>query len=415
MSIEDQAQQWVRSWLAKGYAPDRIRKEVAGRSLPINAARAIADQLLAYEADLAIRPQHSPEAIRGVLARLAGGGFDLADIRQWCRSHLNRADLDIAEKLLASEESRRANLPAQRPSEIVPWSVLLPEGDRFRHVLILGPTGGGKTVLTEWIAHQQPGTAKVLTPKRKSSQWRGLDVVGHPRNYEALGAAWEGLISEMDRRLGLIDHAGRAYQHLNVVCDELPAQAANLGKPYQGWLSCLLRESRESLIRLWVLVQGGQLKTIGLEGESDLKECLHWVRLGKFARSHAQKLYRDGLCDRAALDWVLQQKYPATIDDAIAEVPDLTHWAPSTSHNTSRPTSQHFPVTSTPEAPGSFGSPMEVGTSGDPPTSAGGATEAENLQIARALMRSGVSKTTAIAQIFGVTGGREFQRISSLL
>lgn len=408
---QTQAQQWAIAWLAAGHTPDRIRKEIAAKTLPPEVRIAINDALLAYQADRAVQPQHSPEAIRKALARLSAGGLDLSDLRAWCRQNLNRADLDVAEGMLQTEEARRASIPAPRPRAIAPWSVLLPQGDRFRHVLILGSTNGGKTCLTEWLGHQQPGSVRVLTTKRKATQWRGMEVIGHPRDYAALKVAWKGLISEMDRRLGLIDHAGTAYQHLNVLVDELPAQAANLGKDHQHWLSTLLRESRESLIRLFVLVQGGQLRTIGLEGESDLKECLHWVRLGKFARSHAQKLYRDGLCDRAALDWVLQQRYPATIDDAIAEVPDLSHWVPSTSHATS----QHFPAPSTVEASGSFGSAVEVGTSADLTPSTEAAGEAEKLQIVRAFVRSGLSKTNAIARVFNVTGGREFQRLSALV
>ncbi|MCG9886484.1 MAG: hypothetical protein MH825_13125 [Cyanobacteria bacterium] len=408
IQIQTQAHQWVGAWLSAGFTPDRIRKEAAAREMPEEARRAIADALLAYAADCAIRPQHSPEAIRGALARLAAGGLDLSDLRQWCRQNLNRADLDVAERLLKNEESRRAALPAARPDAIAPWSVLLPQGDRFKHVLILGSTNGGKTCLTEWLGHQQPGFVRVLTTKRKATQWRGMEVIGHPRDYAALKVAWEALISEMDRRLGLIDHAGTAYQHLNVLVDELPAQAANLGKDHQHWLSTLLRESRESLIRLFVLVQGGQLKTIGLEGESDLKGCLHWVRLGKFARSHAQKLYRDGLCDRAALDWVLQQRYPATIDDAIAEVPDLTHWQPGTASHT-------FPSPSTAEAFRSHGSPVVVGASTISVPSQEADVDPQKLQTVRLLMGSGVSKTRAIEQVFGCSGGRQFQRISSLL
>lgn len=414
IQLHNQAQQWAIAWLSAGHTPDRIRKEIAARNLPPEALIAINDALLAYQADRAIQPQHSPEAIRKALARLSAGGLDLSDLRAWCRQNLNRADLDVAEGFIGTEEARRASIPAPRPRAIAPWSVLLPQGDRFRHVLILGPTGGGKTVLTEWIAHQQPGTAKVLTPKRKATQWRGLEVVGHPRNYEALGKAWAGLIDEMDSRLHRIDGAGTVYQHLNVIADELPAQAANIPR-HQRYLSTLLRESRESLIRLWVLVQGGQVKTVGLEGESDLKECLQWVRLGKFARAHATKLYRDGLIDRAALDWLLQQKYPATIDDAIAEVPDLSNWSPVTSQVTSLPTSQHFPITSNPEVVEVAGSPVGSGTSADLVTSTDAPVDPGKLEIVRHLIHAGVPKTNAIAQVFGTSGGRNFQRISSLV
>lgn len=196
----------------------------------------------------------------------------------------------------------------------------LKDPDRYPHCIIAGATGSGKTYSTERIIKHLGSPARVITTKRKSDQWVGIDVVGHPRNFPAIAEALEDCIDEMQSRLTEID---KPWEQKWCVVDELPAIVANLPKT-QNYLTTFIREARETRLRFMFLVQGQQVKTIGLEGESDLRDNLLEIRLGRFAMDKASSIARKTKSPEAQanLDWLKSQKYPLLVGDLPALLPE---------------------------------------------------------------------------------------------
>ncbi|MCT7955702.1 type IV secretory system conjugative DNA transfer family protein [Laspinema palackyanum] len=196
----------------------------------------------------------------------------------------------------------------------------LKDPDIYPHCLIIGPTGSGKTFSTERILKFLGSPARVITTKRKSDQWVGLEVIGHPRNFPAISEALEDSLEEMQSRLEAIDKPWE--QQWNVI-DELPAIVANLPET-QDYLTTFIREARETRLRFMFLVQGAQVKTIGLEGQSDLRDNLLEIRLGRFAVDEAGAIARKTKSPEAQanLDWLKSQKYPLLVGDLPALLPE---------------------------------------------------------------------------------------------
>ena len=222
------------------------------------------------------------------------------------------------------------------PSAIAPEAIALPESqprffnweelkdpDLYPHALIIGPTGSGKTFSTERILKYLGSPSRVITTKRKSDQWVGLPVIGHPRNFEAIAEALEDSLEEMQSRLEAID---KPWEQTWTVIDELPAIVANLPQ-IQDYLTTFIREARETRLRFMFLVQGAQVKTIGLEGQSDLRDNLLEIRLGRFAIDEAGAIARKTKSpeSQANLDWLKSQKYPLLVGDLPALLPEAVN------------------------------------------------------------------------------------------
>jgi hypothetical protein len=259
------------------------------------------------------------ESVVTHLQQMTAVGDRDATLTQWAT--------DIAREMIADRlvTATSQAVAAQQGIQLFNWADLCNQPDRYPHLAILGSTGSGKTVLTEWLLHQMPGSSKVITTKRRPNQWRGLQVLGTPRNFEAIEEGLQQLLQMMGYRTAELERMEHGdFTPFNVAIDEYPAIAANI-KDVAKYITTLLREARETRIRLLLLLQGQQVKTLGLEGQSDLRDCLSFLRLGSFATKHANSVLPP---DQAA--WVTAQRYPCMVGDTPATVPDLSNWAPAT-------------------------------------------------------------------------------------
>ncbi len=224
------------------------------------------------------------------------------------------------------------------------WNRLVTKPQVHAHIAIFAPTGGGKTLTGEWLADLigQGHHIKVITTKRKSCHWRGMEVVGTPRNLETIAKETEQLKLEMISRMGNLD-AVESMPQLIRVFDELAAMVIEI----KGFgIGTFIREARETGIRIIALVHGEQMKLIGLEGESDTAEGLTQVRLGVFATDRARVLVSKGKLTDLDLEWLENQERPCLVDEQLAVIPNLSNWEPHTNltptHTTVTPTSHQL-------------------------------------------------------------------------
>lgn len=189
--------------------------------------------------------------------------------------------------------------------------------NRHPHMICIGKTGDGKTYSIEQIMKWLGGEAMVITPKRKASQWQGMTVVGAPRKFADIDHAIKLQFREMESRIERLDeqHPTRlvALDELTTIKNECPDAIARI--------TGLIREARETGIRLFLAAQGRQMKLLGLDGQSDLYDNLLEILVGEFALTRANQLVRRKLITLDAHEWLKSQKYPMLVNDKPAQLP----------------------------------------------------------------------------------------------
>lgn len=287
-------------------------------------------------------------------------------------------------------QSSLVSISYETPLEVFDWELLKTSPAQFPHLMIEGSTGTGKTSLAEYVLSLLPGERMVITPKRKVSQWKGLNVIGSPLNFPAIHDAFDMLLIEMQIRYGLMDGGSEDYPPLNFVVDEYPLIAANCDG-LSDTMMMLVRAAREANMRMLLIAQGSEGKALDIEGQTSVRECFTRIRLGKSALDHAKKLKRPNL-----MTWLEQQSRPCMVDDSPAIVPDLSGFqAPA-----SLPFS-NFPI-------------VQDSPKAEPEIS-------DTEQQVRELLDQGKGKTQIIWEVWRVKPGRgkdyanakrEFERIS---
>ncbi len=184
------------------------------------------------------------------------------------------------------------------------WEWFNTRADEMPHIRIIGPTGSGKTTITDWLADVVPYDERlVITVKRRPHQWVNLPCYGVPENYTIIREKLEWLQSERIERTALMEK-GIYRGRLSAIVDEWKAIARNVKAVKDPETKAIvspsakeimgeqLTLSRESLIRIFAMAQGRQFITWGLEGESDILECFATVYLGQFAVEEAEAMQR---------------------------------------------------------------------------------------------------------------------------
>ena len=175
------------------------------------------------------------------------------------------------------------------------------------HLMILGETGSGKSTICKYLVSQVNAPCLIIDPHASPTDWRGFVVTGSGRNYSDIATEFERLANLMQIRYEARDKGISQFDPLIVIIDEFPAIASSLGKGATDTVKLLAREARKVSIRMCLLSQGAEVKTLGLEGEGSIRECFAMLRLGNFALSHGKSLKDKAIgevmetCDRPAM------------------------------------------------------------------------------------------------------------------
>jgi hypothetical protein len=186
------------------------------------------------------------------------------------------------------------------------------------HILVLGETGSGKSTLVKFLVSHAAAPSIVLDSHAAPDDWQNMNVIGMGRNYRAIGEAVSQLVAFMDTRYQARSQGQKQFEPLLVLIDEFPAAAANLGKAFTDNIMLLVREARKVSIRLIILSQGSEVKTLGIEGQGSIRECFAIVAIGKFATDRAKALK-----DEQIKHFIESAQYPAMLDDLPCELPKI--------------------------------------------------------------------------------------------
>jgi hypothetical protein len=221
----------------------------------------------------------------------------------------------------ASLQPPKREIAIAPPTEIVTPVKYAPIESSLKkpHLMILGETGSGKSTICKYLVSQVNAPCLIIDPHASPTDWRGFVVTGSGRNYGDIATEFERLAQLMQIRYEARDKGISQFEPLIVIIDEFPAIASSLGKSATDTVKLLAREARKVQIRICLLSQGAEVKTLGLEGEGSIRECFAMLRLGNFATTHAKSQK-----DKAIGEAIDNSDRPAMLDQLPCNLPVLS-------------------------------------------------------------------------------------------
>lgn len=260
-------------------APERFPWDTLSFALMLAAAMyppliplAVAERIIRY----------SPTIVGGVLdlaGRVRGEPIALAD------TPTTRFLLPALDQLAAAPEEpvSPGALPATGATVPLPQSELLPDLlttlRSALHLLVIGHTRGGKTCLlhemaTGWAC--QGAAVTVCDPDAAPGLWPGCRVVGAGDNFPAIAQALQITRKTVERRRQQRAQGQRQFAPAYLVIDEYQ----DIARQFEGagaLIESILRRGGKLNLHLVLGVQDKQVKTLGFEGQSSLRQNFSYV------------------------------------------------------------------------------------------------------------------------------------------
>ncbi|HMQ34464.1 MAG TPA: type IV secretory system conjugative DNA transfer family protein [Chloroflexaceae bacterium] len=175
-------------------------------------------------------------------------------------------------ELLTATPARHALARRPGPAGAPTPPALFAELEAPPHRLIVGHTGGGKTTLmhhlaTAWAAQQQQ--VVVIDPDAAPGQWPGCTVAGGGDDRDGAARALASVAQVVAQRRQERAQGRRAFPALHLVIDEAHDVLPDVPGAFEVFED-VARRGRKIGVRLTLGVQDKQVKTLGLEGRSEL-------------------------------------------------------------------------------------------------------------------------------------------------
>ena len=188
--------------------------------------------------------------------------------------------------------------PAPRPLH---WGRIVSE--EAAHLMIVGPTSSGKTIIAEAIAANLPGKIFVIDPVYEPNSWGGLPAatVSLDGNFAPIQMALNGLSAEMRARQAKLQGGQHDFERLTILWDEVPNTIAELPDA-GGFIRRIANFGRHVNMHLIGIGQSSRVGSWGLEGFGDASENFARILLGNKALEVMPEL--TGTVERpAVLEW----------------------------------------------------------------------------------------------------------------
>jgi hypothetical protein len=144
------------------------------------------------------------------------------------------------------------------------------------HLLVIGHSRGGKTTLIHDLAQRRrQGGERVIVCDLDAAkgQWPGCEVHGYANDVKAVRGALGVVGAEWERRNSLRAAGVRSFDPLTLIVDEY----ADVAEEARELVERILRRGGKLDIHLVIGVQDKQVKTMGFEGQGDLRKNFAYV------------------------------------------------------------------------------------------------------------------------------------------
>jgi len=149
----------------------------------------------------------------------------------------------------------------------------LPSLVHARHVLIIGQSGAGKTVLSHAIASiraKRKQRVLVCDPDARPGMWPGCEVVGGGDDFSAVESTLQAVQQEVEQRRQARAEGQRDFPPFTLVMSEASDIIAECPTA-RVLFESMLRRARKLNASLLVDVQDDQVRTLDIRGASKLK------------------------------------------------------------------------------------------------------------------------------------------------
>lgn len=209
------------------------------------------------------------------------------------------------------EDDRLVQPDPPRPQHDVSWLWSLVQA---RHVLVVGQSGAGKTVLTHAVACVRARMGQrvvVCDPDARPGMWPDCEVVGGGDAFDAIEATLQQTQQEIEHRRQARAQGRREFGPMTLVWSEA-SDILNECPSARALFESLLRRARKLNVSLLMDVQDDQVGTLHLQGASKIKVNFSSVvemsivgeqrvaRIGKEAVAVPQLPDPEGLADSYA-------------------------------------------------------------------------------------------------------------------
>lgn len=191
----------------------------------------------------------------------------------------------------------QVNTGSTRPLSLKEWMAYVNDKPQtVPHVVVVGGSGAGKTTTTTVLLDRRQGDIIIMTGK-DGDRWGGLTAIGidDDLTYTTVIKTFAALHEEIKRRQLAVKHGDAPGEYLNVVLDDF-STLQQVCKQAIETVKIIWRIGRSLRVRLVMLTDSTEVKSIGLEGEGEARTNAVYVEL---RQNHTADLYRVDRSGRA--------------------------------------------------------------------------------------------------------------------
>lgn len=187
-----------------------------------------------------------------------------------------------------------------------------------KHGLLIGGSGDGKTTTAMYLAYSVGGDIKIYDADAAADEWRGLNVVGRGADFQAIDAAMQQDLKELQERTILrAENGSHACDNMPCVtiAEEFPLLVGEVASAAE-WLIKHGKRGRRVKKFILAIAQNDTVANFGIQGDAGVIDSFRLIRLGKKAVAHARRLKNEAL-----IQWLQADRSRLLVDDMPVQLP----------------------------------------------------------------------------------------------
>lgn len=183
----------------------------------------------------------------------------------------------------------------QQPTKILPSHKWIKSLENSSHILIIGNTGSGKTILAKYLLSILKDQLIIIDIKDRPNKYNSLDTtlraysLDNDLSFSAIETVCYSIINELKARQLSMNTGISEFQPLTVFVDEYLTIIQNVPLAKEMMLKVAVI-GRELRVRLLLATQSNRVKSLGLEGIGDIKDSFTMVYLGKHILPYTKEM-----------------------------------------------------------------------------------------------------------------------------